>query len=159
MKPEERLAELLTSSRWTVAVAESCTGGALGNRITSVPGSSAYFLGGVTAYSDSAKSEVLGVPLDCLRNHGSVSAKTAAAMAAGVMDLFRADFGLAVTGVAGPGGGSAKKPVGTVFLALVHEEEELVKELKLTGTREEIRCAAAEQALKLACEFVVKQSA
>lgn len=156
MKPEEKLAEVLTSARWTISIAESCTGGIVGKRITDVPGSSAYFLGGMVVYSDSSKMELLGVPEECLKKHGSVSERAASAMAFGVKESFRADFGLAITGIAGPGGGSEKKPVGLVYVALAYEEEELVKELKLTGSREDIRNAAAEQALMLACEFIEK---
>jgi PncC family amidohydrolase len=151
------LADALTSRNWTTAVAESCTGGLVGHMITSIPGSSAYFHGGITTYSDSAKIELLGVPEECLRNHGAVSKRTALAMATGVRDAFRVDIGIAVTGIAGPGGGTEEKPVGLVCIAVAGEEDERVKELSLDGSREEVQKKAAEEALKLAIEFLQDQ--
>ncbi len=157
MSIAEELADQLTSHNWTLAVAESCTGGLIGHLITSVPGSSAYFHGAVTTYSDTAKMEILGVPIECLKNHGSVSKRTALAMAWGVRDAFRVDIGIGVTGIAGPGGGTEQKPVGLVYIAVVGEDDETVKELNLSGTREEIKIASAEAALKAACEFLEAQ--
>jgi nicotinamide-nucleotide amidase len=157
MSVAEELADQLTSRNWTVAVAESCTGGLIGHLITSVPGSSAYFQGTITTYSDTTKMEILGVPIECLRNHGAVSKRTALAMASGVRDVFRVDIGIGVTGIAGPGGGSEQKPVGLVFIAVVGETDETVKELNLSGTREEIKTASAETALKIACDFLDAQ--
>lgn len=100
-------------------MAESCTAGLLGGAITSIPGSSLYFSGGVVAYGNSAKISLLGVPPDRIATHGAVSREVALAMAEGVLSLFRADLAIAVTGVAGPGGGSRGKPVGTVWVAVV----------------------------------------
>ena len=113
------LGAALSASGRTLAVAESCTGGLLGGAITSIPGSSLYFSGGVVAYGDSAKISLLGVPPDLIAARGAVSREVALAMAEGVLSLFRADLAIAVTGVAGPGGGSRGKPVGTVWLAVV----------------------------------------
>ena len=113
------LGAALSASGRTVAVAESCTGGLLGGAITSVPGSSLYFSGGVVAYGNPAKTSLLGVPPDLLAARGAVSREVALAMAEGVLSLFRADLAIAVTGVAGPGGGSRGKPVGTVWVAVV----------------------------------------
>ncbi len=157
MSIQEELAEQLTSRNWTLAVAESCTGGLIGHLITSVPGSSGYFHGGVTTYSDTAKIEMLGIPLECLKNHGSVSKRTALAMAYGVRDAFRVDIGIGVTGIAGPGGGTEERPVGLVYVAVVGEEGEIVKELNLAGSRDEIKAASAEAALKMALEFLSDQ--
>lgn len=157
MSIAEELADQLTSRNWTLAVAESCTGGLIGHLITSVPGSSAYFHGAVTAYSDTSKMEILGIPLECLKNHGSVSKRTALAMASGVRDAFRVDIGIGVTGIAGPGGGTEQKPVGLVYIAIVGEEDETVEELNLPGTREEIKTASAKAALKAVCEFLEAQ--
>jgi len=113
------LGAALSSSGRTLAVAESCTGGLLGGAITSIPGSSLYFSGGVVAYGNSAKISLLGVPPDLIAARGAVSREVALAMGEGVLSLFRADLAIAVTGVAGPGGGSRGKPVGTVWLAVV----------------------------------------
>jgi nicotinamide-nucleotide amidase len=109
----------MSASGNTVAVAESCTGGLLGGAITAVPGSSRYFSGGVLAYGNSAKISLLGVPPDLIAARGAVSREVALAMAEGVLALFRADLAIAVTGVAGPGGGSRGKPVGTVWVTVV----------------------------------------
>ncbi len=100
-------------------MAESCTGGLLGGAITSIPGSSLFFSGGVVAYGNSAKISLLGIPPDLIAARGAVSREVAVAMAEGVLSLFRADLAIAVTGVAGPGGGSRGKPVGTVWVAVV----------------------------------------
>jgi nicotinamide-nucleotide amidase len=113
------LGTALTASGKTVAVAESCTGGLLGGAITSIPGSSRYFAGGVLAYCNSAKISLLAVPPGLIAARGAVSRDVALAMAEGVLSLFPADLAIAVTGVAGPGGGSRGKPVGTVWVAVV----------------------------------------
>ena len=113
------LGAALSASGRTLAVAESCTGGLLGGAITSIPGSSLYFSGGVLAYGNSAKISLLGVPPDLIAARGAVSREVAVAMADGVLSIFRADLAIAVTGVAGPGGGNRGKPVGTVWVAVV----------------------------------------
>jgi nicotinamide-nucleotide amidase len=115
---ENVVVKLLTEQEKTLALAESCTGGNLAHRITNVPGASAVFLGGVVSYANSAKEEFLGVRAETLQRHGAVSAAVAGEMAAGARKKFGADFALAVTGIAGPGGGTPDKPVGTVFIAL-----------------------------------------
>ena len=158
MTVAEELGALLTSGSHTLAVAESCTGGLIGHLITMNPGSSSYFLGGVIAYSDTSKMEILEVPLDTLRRQGVVSERTALAMASGVRNAFGADFGLAVTGIAGPSGGSETKPVGTVFIAVVGELDERVETFLLTGSREDINSEAAATALRMTYEFVQAQS-
>lgn len=118
---EETVGRLLRERGLTLAVAESCTGGRIGDRITDVPGSSAYFLLGVATYSNEAKRDVLGVPSEILEAHGAVSAETARAMAEGARRLAGADLGLSTTGIAGPGGGTPEKPVGTVCVGLAWE--------------------------------------
>ncbi len=120
----------------TLAVAESCTGGLLGGRITAVAGSSAYFRGGFVTYDDAMKRDWLGVPATALSTHGAVSAEVAAAMAAGARERAHATFGLAITGVAGPGGGTGEKPVGLVVLALAAPDGTWTRRLQL-GTRRE----------------------
>lgn len=115
----KRLGAALSASGKTLAVAESCTGGLLGGAITSVPGISLHFSGGVVAYANSAKISLLGVPAGTIAARGAVSREVALAMAEGAVALFRADLAIAVTGVAGPGGGSRGKPAGTVWVAVV----------------------------------------
>jgi nicotinamide-nucleotide amidase len=115
----KRLGGLLAASGRTLAVAESCTGGLIAGAITSIPGSSGYFPGGIVAYGNSAKTSLLDVPPGLIAAHGAVSREVALAMAEGSLSRFGADLAIAVTGVAGPGGGSRGKPVGTVWVAVV----------------------------------------
>lgn len=145
---EEVVGKFLRASEKTVATAESCTGGLIAHRITNIPGSSEYFLEGVISYSNEAKAEILGVPRELIDAHGAVSAPVAEAMAEGVRKLAGADIGVSVSGIAGPGGGSPEKPVGTVFIAIDYGETGPVSEKFLFhGTREEIKLATSERAL------------
>jgi nicotinamide-nucleotide amidase len=147
---ELEVGEKLRALRRTLAVAESCTGGLLAMRITEVPGASDYFLGGVVAYSNSAKQALLSVPEEVLLAHGAVSRECALAMAQGVLLAFGADYGLAITGIAGPGGGTPKKPVGLVYVALASRDGgSEVRELHLRGSRQGNRWSASETALEL----------
>ena len=150
----EELGNLLSANSQTIAVAESCTGGLLGSTITNVPGSSLYFLGGMVAYSDTIKLELLGVPLGTIKKHGAVSEKTSLIMASMITDHFVSDIGIAITGIMGPGGGSPEKPVGTVYIAVASESDETVKEFNFSGTREEIKEATVKSAMKLAVNFL-----
>lgn len=147
---EGALGQALRERGWTIGVAESCTGGMIGASITSVPGSSAYFRGGLIAYADQIKSAELDVPAELIRRHGAVSEEVAAAMARGARRRFDATIALADTGIAGPGGGTPKKPVGLVYIALAgpHEELELAR-MMLPGDRELIRRRATLAALQL----------
>lgn len=115
---EEILGKSLLQRKMSISTAESCTGGYLGHLITKIPGSSAYYLGGVVAYSNQLKESLIGVPLDLIETHGAVSEAVALEMAKGIRERTGSDFGVATTGVAGPGGGSAEKPVGTVWIAV-----------------------------------------
>lgn len=146
---EQIVGYLLVLNNLTLAVAESCTGGLIGNRITNVPGSSSYFLGGAIAYSDGVKEKVLSVPRDLITSHGAVSVQVARAMASGVRRLTGSHLGLAVTGVAGPTGGSEEKPVGMVFIALDAEKGARVVEHRFLGEREEIKQRSAQAGLNL----------
>ncbi|HXG01902.1 MAG TPA: nicotinamide-nucleotide amidohydrolase family protein, partial [Candidatus Binatia bacterium] len=133
----------------TLAAAESCTGGLLGHRLTSVPGSSAWFERGVMVYSNRAKEELLGVPADVLRAHGAVSAPCAEAMVRGVCRLAGADCGLAITGIAGPAGGTPAKPVGTVFVGVAVGEAVSTHHFRFAGDRASIKWQSAQAALDL----------
>jgi len=133
----------------TVAVAESCTGGLIGQRLTSLSGSSAYFERGVVTYSDRAKVDLLKVPESLIRQNGSVSAEVAQAMAEGVREQSGTDLGLAVTGIAGPSGGTKEKPVGLVFLALADKKTSVCRQHLFSGDREGIRFRASQAALDL----------
>lgn len=145
---EEAVGRMLRERGLTLAVAESCTGGLISHRITNVPGSSDYFLGGVVTYSNQAKVDLLRVSREILAKHGAVSAATARAMAAGVRHLFQADVGVAVTGIAGPGGGTPAKPVGTVFIGVARGEGVEVRHHQFQGTREQIKGLTADAALE-----------
>ena len=146
---EVEIGHRLAKHRKTLAVAESCTGGLLAQRITDVPGASAYFRGGIVAYSNEAKEALLGVPRDVLAAHGAVSAQCAQAMAEGARTRFGSDFALATTGVAGPSGGTATKPVGLVYVALASPTGTWVAEHRFQGSRQENRWSACEAAFAL----------
>lgn len=141
---------LLRDAGKTLALAESCTGGMVSTRVTDVAGSSAWYLGGVVAYADAAKAELLGVPSETLAAHGAVSEETARAMAAGVRRRLGASAGLAVTGIAGPAGGTPEKPVGTVHVALDADEGTALHErLALPGDRAMVRRWTSSAALEM----------
>jgi len=140
---------MLRSAGLTLAVAESCTGGLIGHRITNVPGSSDYFLAGLTTYRNESKAKLIHVPEETLAAHGAVSAKTAAAMAEGVRRATGADIGLSSTGIAGPTGGTPTKPVGLVYLGRSDKSETMTEELRLRGDRLMIKERAAQLALFL----------
>ncbi len=146
---ESVVGEMLQAAGLTLAVAESCTGGLIGHRITNIPGSSSYFLAGITTYSNESKISLLGVPAETIAEHGAVSAETARAMAEGVRHMSGADIGLSVTGIAGPGGGTAVKPVGLVYLGLSDGSDSVTEEVRLRGERVLIKERAAQLALFL----------
>jgi len=146
---EEVVAYLLVMARRSVAVAESCTGGRLGWLLTRVPGSSEYFAGGVVAYSNDLKRRLLGVRAATLKTAGAVSQEVAIEMARGVRAKARADYGVAITGIAGPGGGSPEKPVGLVYVAVHWDGGELSVEHRFGGGRDGVRERAAQAALEL----------
>ena len=139
---EEVVGLKLSVGQYTVAVAESCTGGLIAQRLTDVSGSSKYFVEGVVAYSNDAKTRTLGVEPMLLLEHGAVSAPVAEAMAQGVRHRAGTDFGLSVTGIAGPGGGSSDKPVGLVFIALADDVQTVDRKLSIPGDRQLVRWRA-----------------
>ncbi len=149
---------LLMARGWQLAVAESCTGGRLGDMVTNVVGSSAWFLGGVIAYADAIKIGLLGVPADLLREHGAVSAPVAAAMAAGARDRTGATVALSVTGITGPGGGSPAKPVGTVHIGLATPSGVQTVHHRWSGDREANKQASVVAALQLLYTYLAHAS-
>lgn len=146
---EEVVGKILTRQKKTLAVAESCTGGLVEHRITQVPGSSAYLIGGVVSYADGLKSSLLGVPAALLRKQGAVSEETAKTMALGVQKLAKSTLGLSVTGIAGPTGGTKEKPVGLVYIAIAFGKQTLCRQFTLTGDRSTIKWKASQSALDL----------
>ena len=145
---EQIIVKSLTQEKMTLALAESCTGGLMANRLTDVPGASAVFIGSVVVYADAAKEKFLGVRAETLAAHGAVSAAVAREMAVGARDKFGSDFALAVTGIAGPGGGTAEKPVGTVFIALATAHGVEVKKFLNVWDRATFKQVTATQALE-----------
>jgi PncC family amidohydrolase len=151
---EERLLDLLgAQTAITVGTAESCTGGNVAHRITRIAGSSAYFLGGIVSYANAVKHGVLGVPEDVLRNPGAVSESCARAMAEGARRVLGSRLAVATTGIAGPGGATAFKPVGLVYLAVAGDGMETrVEEHHFAGDREAVIAASTERALEMLIE-------
>jgi nicotinamide-nucleotide amidase len=142
-KLEQVIGSLLVQQNQTLSAAESCTGGHVSHLITSVPGCSRYFKGSLVAYSNELKSEMLHVPNETLEKHGAVSEETVTCMASGVRSLMRTDYGIAVSGIAGPDGGTEEKPVGFVCIAVAGPGILIAKKLRLGGDREyNIRCSS-----------------
>jgi nicotinamide-nucleotide amidase len=146
---DDLVADAFASRGLTVATAESCTGGLLAARLTERPGSSAWVLGGITAYANSAKEQLLDVQAELLAAHGAVSPEVAAALAEGVRARFGADVGVGITGIAGPGGGTADKPVGTVHLCVVGPDGRQARSLRLPGSRSAVRARSVVMAMHL----------
>jgi len=146
---EQVVGECLLRKEETLAVAESCTGGLIAERITRVPGSSRYFMGGVTCYSNQSKVEFTGMPPLLLEMSGAVSAEVAKSLAEGIRERMGASIGIGVTGVAGPSGGSEEKPVGLVHLALAMGDQVEHRECRFSGDRERIRFWASQTALDM----------
>ena len=148
--------QLLGACSFSLGVAESCTGGLLAARLTALPGASAFFAGGVVAYANRIKSGLLGVPESVLKREGSVSESVAKHMAKGVCKVLATDVALAITGVAGPAGGTASKPVGTVCIGLNAPGSVRSARFQFSGTRRSIREAACRAALKMLVETLEK---
>jgi len=149
MNKAEELVSLLAAKGLTCATAESCTGGGVGSAITSVPGSSAVFQGGVISYSNDVKANVLGVSRDSLSRVGAVSQEVAEQMACGARRLAMADIAVSLTGIAGPGGGSAGKPVGLVWFGLATARGVRSERRVFSGDRASVRAAAVEHAIEM----------
>ena len=146
---EETVGDMLVRCGYTISTAESCTGGLIGHRFTNVPGSSTYYLGSVVSYSDDMKIKILGVQENTLQEFGAVSKQTATEMAQGVRDLFGSDLAIAVTGIAGPDGGTAEKPVGLVYITLIHNDTVWAKEFNFFTDRKLNKQLSSQVALNM----------
>lgn len=151
---EAEIGQILAARKLTIATAESCTGGLVGHRLTNVSGSSAYFLGGVIAYAYDAKEHLLHVRHNTLYQHGAVSEEAVREMARGARFAVGADIGIAVTGIAGPGGGMPGKPVGLVWLGLSARDAELARSFVWNGDRVSNKEQSAQAALELVLEYL-----
>jgi PncC family amidohydrolase len=151
---ECQVGRLLQERGLKLVLAESCTGGLLGSRITDVSGSSEYFLGGVVAYAYGAKVDLLNVSWDTLNTKGAVSRETVLEMAHGVRNLMRADIAVSVSGIAGPGGGTPEKPVGTTWIGLVAQDGAWATTFQFLGDREQNKVSAVEAALTLLLDYL-----
>jgi PncC family amidohydrolase len=154
-----RIQDVCLAHGWTVATAESCTGGLVADTLTDVPGSSGYVLGGIVAYADRIKAALLGVDPELIAARGAVSAHVAKAMALGARERFGTTFGLAVTGIAGPGGGSATKPVGLTFIAVATPARVDIRRHTWTGDRIANKQASAGAVLALLLRIAERQAA
>ncbi len=144
-----QIAKTLIKKKLSLSVCESCTGGMLGTLITGEPGSSKYFCGGVIVYSDEVKQRVVGVRQATLRKYGAVSAEVAREMAQGVLERLKADISISITGIAGPTGGTKKKPVGLVYLCVATRQHVSVEKRVFKGSRNQIRREACTEVLRL----------
>jgi len=153
---EEVVGRLLNSRQWTLALAESCTGGLIAHRLTDVPGSSAYLDRGLVTYSNKAKQELLGVSPALLRKHGAVSGQVAEAMAKGIRVKSHVDLAVSVTGIAGPGGGSVKKPVGLVYMAIDGPQGCQSQRCQFWGDRTEIKFRSSQAALNMIRRYLLQ---
>lgn len=154
MQLEEKLAKTLINQQLTLSIAESCTGGLVSNRLTNIPGSSAFLHFSVIAYDNRAKTNILNVSLKTLKQYGAVSQQTARAMAQGIRKILKSDISLSITGIAGPSGGSPDKPVGTVFMAICFRNKVIDYQFMFKGSRTSIKKQAAEKALNLLIHLV-----
>ena len=155
---EVQIGQILTRRKMTLAAAESCTGGLVSHRLTNVPGSSAYFLGGIIAYANQAKMALLGVNESTLASHGAVSKETVLEMALGVRQALKADIGIAVSGIAGPGGGSPGKPVGLVWIGLSAGDGGEARSAIWPGDRLAVKEQSAQAALQLLLEYLTPRA-
>jgi PncC family amidohydrolase len=151
---ETQIGQLLRRKGLKIATAESFTGGLIGYRITSIPGSSDYYIGGVNAYAYEAKVALLGVSWDTLKRYGAVSREVVLEMAVGARERLTADIAISVSGIAGPGGGLPNKPVGTAWVGLAAQSGKWARRFHFPGDRQEVRDAGAQAALKLLFEYL-----
>lgn len=150
-KDLKRVHKKLLEKKKTIAVAESCSGGLLSYLLTDIPGSSKYFLLGVVTYSNNSKEKILNIPAQTIAKYSAVSAQVAVLMAKNVRKKVKSDFGLSITGIAGPTGATAGKPVGTVFICLSDKNKNNCRKFSFRGSRQDIRKKSAQEALRLLC--------
>jgi len=148
------LAELLAKQQFRLVTAESCTGGLLADRLTDIPGSSSYFIGGVVAYAYEAKVALLGVSWDTLNTKGAVSKETVLEMARGVRRVLSGEIAVSVSGIAGPGGGTPEKPVGTTWIGLVTPNGEWTRQFVWDGDRAKNKALSADAALQFVIDYL-----
>jgi PncC family amidohydrolase len=153
-KTECLIKKLCVKKGLTLALAESCTGGLISSRLTDVPGSSGYFKAGIISYANDAKIQILGVPERTIQRYGAVSEQTARAMARGVRKICRSVIGVSVTGIAGPAGGTKKKPVGLVYMAVASDKTAVCLKCAFTGSRLLIKKQSADAALRMIYAFI-----
>lgn len=151
---EEKIGRILRERRFKIAVAESCTGGLIANRITNIQGASDYFDMGFVAYSNDSKELFLFVPEEVMAKKGAVSSEVVKAMAEGMRETTGVDIALSVTGIAGPGGGSPEKPVGTVYVGLASKDNVFVRKFLFSGDRISIKTQTSEEALKMMLDYL-----
>ncbi|NDJ76541.1 MAG: nicotinamide-nucleotide amidohydrolase family protein [Chloroflexi bacterium] len=151
---EQYVGERLRVNGMTLALAESCTGGLVAKRLTDVPGSSNYLIGGMVAYDNTVKCQFLGVREETLTEHGAVSETVAQQMARGARVMFGTDLAVSITGIAGPGGGSADKPIGLTFVGLNALTGTWVRRFEFAGSRAEVRQAASDAALQIVLDYL-----
>jgi len=154
---EVRVTSALRRRGWTIAIAESCTGGGLAARITNIAGASDVFIGGIVAYHNEVKQSLLGVPDAVLAQHGAVSSEVAGAMAAACRICLGATLGIGITGIAGPGGGTLEKPVGLVYISVASPQGLRAERFMLTGDRAAVRHAAVDNALEMVLSVVEEE--
>jgi len=152
---EIQVGNVLRERRLKLALAESCTGGLVGDRITNISGSSEYFLGGVVAYAYEAKVALLGVSWDTLNSKGAVSPETVLEMARGVRKALDSDLAVSISGIAGPGGGTLDKPVGTTWIGLVASDGEWTRSFQFSGDRKGNKASAADVALQMLLDYLL----
>ncbi len=154
MRIEKKVAKLLTNQRKTLSIAESCTGGLLCHRLTNIAGSSNFFKIGLVVYSNDAKMKFLKIPSTVLIEHGAVSCEVARRMAQEIRKKLQTDFGIGITGIAGPGGATARKPIGLTFIAISKKNETISKQFIFKGNRSTIKSQAATWALRMLLSFL-----
>jgi PncC family amidohydrolase len=158
MNDYQNLVELLKAEKLTIATAESCTGGLIAKLITDIPGSSEVFVGGIVSYSNDMKEKWLGVSHETLEKFGAVSEKTISEMLDGILKQAGSDLGIAVSGIAGPGGGTLEKPVGTVYIGVAFHGQQIISKFIFEGSRDDVRMASAQKGAEMIVEIIRSKS-